>query len=168
MGERRSGHSSGLAHARRVLSENSAAIGAHSVADRDNTVSVGAAGAERQITNVAAGTAQTDAVNVSQLKAATGDILNQANQYTNQAIGQMDKRLNRIGAMGTALTMMATSAAGQNNRNRLAVGTGYQHGSVALSVGYQRLIDEKSTFTIGGAIGAHGENTVGAGYGFGW
>jgi len=47
------------------------AIGANSKADRDNTVSVGDAGAERQIVNVKAGTAQTDAVNVSQLKAVT-------------------------------------------------------------------------------------------------
>lgn len=35
-------------------------------------------------------------------------------------------------------------------------------------MGYQRLIDEKSTFSIGGALGGHGRNTVGMGYGFGW
>jgi autotransporter adhesin len=35
---------------------------------------VGGAGAERQITNVAAGTADTDAVNVSQLKAVQNDV----------------------------------------------------------------------------------------------
>jgi autotransporter adhesin len=47
---------------------NSVALGQSSVANRENTVSVGAAGTERQIVNVAAGTANTDAVNVSQLK----------------------------------------------------------------------------------------------------
>ncbi|MDF3934477.1 YadA-like family protein [Pseudomonas citronellolis] len=47
---------------------NSVALGADSVADRDNSVSVGSAGNERQITNVAAGTDDTDAVNVSQLR----------------------------------------------------------------------------------------------------
>ncbi|WP_105131991.1 ESPR-type extended signal peptide-containing protein [Burkholderia sp. BE12] len=46
---------------------NSVALGAGSTADRDNAVSVGSAGAERQITNVAAGTAPTDAVNVQQM-----------------------------------------------------------------------------------------------------
>ncbi|HHV7522427.1 TPA: YadA family autotransporter adhesin [Burkholderia orbicola] len=46
---------------------NSVALGAGSVADRDNAVSVGSAGNERQITNVAAGTAPTDAVNVQQM-----------------------------------------------------------------------------------------------------
>ncbi|SAL69389.1 transporter [Caballeronia udeis] len=51
----------------------SVALGANSVADRANAVSVGSAGNERQISNVAAGTADTDAVNVAQLK-ATGVI----------------------------------------------------------------------------------------------
>src|SRR3546814_10624570 len=46
---------------------NSVALGAGSIADRDNSVSVGSAGNERQITNVAAGTEDTDAVNKAQL-----------------------------------------------------------------------------------------------------
>lgn len=50
--------------------ENTVALGANTVADRANSVSVGSAGHERQITNVAAGTADTDAVNVAQLKTA--------------------------------------------------------------------------------------------------
>ncbi|WP_051453750.1 YadA-like family protein [Paraburkholderia caribensis] len=50
---------------------NSVALGANSVADRANTVSVGSSTAQRQIVNLAAGTANTDAVNVSQLKGVT-------------------------------------------------------------------------------------------------
>ncbi|WP_321793579.1 YadA family autotransporter adhesin [Caballeronia sp. J97] len=53
-----------------ATANNSIALGSNSVANRANTVSVGSAGAERQITNVAAGTQDTDAVNVSQLKQA--------------------------------------------------------------------------------------------------
>ncbi|WP_272932329.1 YadA-like family protein [Pseudomonas aeruginosa] len=49
---------------------------------RANTVSVGAAGGERQITNVRAGTAGTDAVNLSQMQAADLQTLNSANHYT--------------------------------------------------------------------------------------
>ena len=52
-----------------VSAEGGVALGAGSVADRANAVSVGSKGAERQIINVAAGTADTDAVNVSQLNA---------------------------------------------------------------------------------------------------
>jgi trimeric autotransporter adhesin len=50
---------------------NAVALGANSVADRANTVSVGSSTAQRQIENLAAGTANTDAVNVSQLKGVT-------------------------------------------------------------------------------------------------
>ena len=49
--------------------DNSVAIGAGAVADRANTVSVGRAGQERTISHVAAGTAETDAANVGQLRA---------------------------------------------------------------------------------------------------
>lgn len=45
------------------------ALGGGSVADQANTVSVGAAGAERRVVNVAAGTAPTDAANVGQVTA---------------------------------------------------------------------------------------------------
>ncbi|MGF6728588.1 autotransporter adhesin [Paraburkholderia youngii] len=48
--------------------DNSVALGAYSVADRADVVSVGNAGAMRQITNVAAGTQDSDAVVVSQLR----------------------------------------------------------------------------------------------------
>ena len=52
-------------------SNGGVALGAGSVANRGNALSIGAAGAERQIINVAAGTQLTDAVNVSQLKGVT-------------------------------------------------------------------------------------------------
>ena len=51
-----------------VSVEGGVALGVGSVADRANAVSVGSTGANRQIINVAAGTEDTDAVNVSQLK----------------------------------------------------------------------------------------------------
>ena len=52
-----------------VSVEGGVALGVGSVADRANAVSVGSTGANRQIINVAAGEADTDAVNVSQLNA---------------------------------------------------------------------------------------------------
>ncbi|MCA7921086.1 YadA-like family protein [Burkholderia cenocepacia] len=50
---------------------NSVALGTGSIADADNTVSVGSAAVQRRITNLAAGTGATDAVNVSQLTGVT-------------------------------------------------------------------------------------------------
>jgi trimeric autotransporter adhesin len=52
----------------RAMAADAVALGSGSLADRANTVSVGAGGAERQIVNVAAGTQNTDAVNLKQLK----------------------------------------------------------------------------------------------------
>lgn len=59
-----------LGHNAKVTGEGGVALGAGSVADRDNAVSVGSTVANRQIINVAAGVADTDAVNVGQLNAA--------------------------------------------------------------------------------------------------
>ena len=53
---------------------NAVALGVGSEASRNNTVSVGSAGNERQITNVAAGTEDTDAVNKSQLDAVQSQL----------------------------------------------------------------------------------------------
>lgn len=53
----------------KVTGEGGVALGAGSVANRANAVSVGSTGANRQIINVAAGTEDTDAVNLSQLNA---------------------------------------------------------------------------------------------------
>lgn len=58
-----------------VSAEGGVALGVGSVADRANAVSVGSTGAERQIINVAKGTEDTDAVNVSQLKDVKAEAL---------------------------------------------------------------------------------------------
>ncbi|MGF6869214.1 autotransporter adhesin [Paraburkholderia sp. GAS205] len=57
-----------------ATAKNSVALGSNSLADRENAVSIGSAGAERQIINVAAGTDDTDAVNVAQLNQAIGSV----------------------------------------------------------------------------------------------
>ena len=58
-----------------VSAEDGVALGVGSVADRAKAVSVGSTGAERQIINVAKGTEDTDAVNVSQLKDVKAEAL---------------------------------------------------------------------------------------------
>nr|WP_244107081.1 YadA-like family protein [Burkholderia cenocepacia] len=65
---------------------NSVALGASSVADRLNSVSVGSTGQQRQIIYVARGTANTDAVNVSQLKEAVAAFGGNASVDANGAI----------------------------------------------------------------------------------
>jgi len=50
------------------------ALGSGSVADRGNAMSVGSTSVKRQVINLAAGTADTDAVNFSQLKGTAGTV----------------------------------------------------------------------------------------------
>ena len=67
-----------LGAAATASADSSVALGHGSVADRANTVSVGVTGQERQITNVAAGTQATDAVNVVQLQQSMDGAVGQA------------------------------------------------------------------------------------------
>ncbi|WP_367345861.1 YadA-like family protein [Stenotrophomonas bentonitica] len=67
-----------------VTGTSSIALGAGAVAAEANTVSLGVAGSERRIVNLAAGTADTDGVNVSQLKQSAADTLAAANTYTDE------------------------------------------------------------------------------------
>ncbi|EIW26625.1 YadA-like family protein [Pelosinus fermentans] len=61
------GNSTAIGSGAQANKKGSVALGDGSIADRENTVSVGKVGKERQITNVAAGTQETDAVNFGQL-----------------------------------------------------------------------------------------------------
>ncbi|MGF6902960.1 YadA-like family protein [Paraburkholderia sp. GAS348] len=83
-----------------VTADNAVALGQGSIADRANTVSVGSVNSERQITNVAAGTADTDAVNVAQLKEASAQTaakLDGAVMYDTNADGSVNKNSVTLG-----------------------------------------------------------------------
>lgn len=71
-----------------AVAENSVAVGAGSAAQRPYAVSVGNASQNltRQITNVAPGTALTDAVNLGQLQAANQRTLDKANAFAARGV----------------------------------------------------------------------------------
>jgi autotransporter adhesin len=171
--------------AAKATGEHSTAIGGGSVADRDNTVSVGSQGNERQITNVKAGTIDTDAVNVAQMNQASSSATSSANSYTDQQVGnvakqvagmqqQMDdqfrnvnKRISGNNAMSTSMMTMAASLGGIETQNRFGAGTGFSNGSKAISVGYQRAISKRANITVGASV-TGGDSSVGVGVGMGW
>lgn len=104
-------------------------------------------------------------------------MLARANEYTDGAISnverrldKMDKRFNRMAAMGSAQSAMAMNTAGLNTYNRLGAGVGYSEGESAMAVGYQRVLNDKgsATFSLNGAFTNSGERTVGVGVGIGW
>ena len=138
-----------------VYSANSVALGYNSVADRANTVSVGSKGNERQITNVAAGTEDTDAVNVGQLNERFssyedgGVVAGTVKDGVNNSIAVGEGSYvgsNQSTALGEYA--MISDAAEQS----VALGTNtlvYSANSVAL--GYNSVADRANTVSVGSA-----------------
>lgn len=108
-----SGYSSAALGANsRATAASSIALGANSVADRAATVSVGSSGHERQIVNVAEGTADTDAANVRQI--------------------------HKLGALTAAMAGLTPMAYDGRDRLQILANTGDYAGkqAAALGVGY--------------------------------
>ncbi|MBJ7517918.1 MAG: YadA-like family protein, partial [Stenotrophomonas sp.] len=163
--------------------KGSVAIGDGAVADEAGTVSVGSAENARRITNVGAGTAASDAANLGQMQAGDAQTLASARTYTDsrfkemddrfvdlsqgvdQRLRQQDRRIDRQGAMGSAMMNMAINAAGSRSpRGRVAVGAGWQNGEQALSVGYGKQVGERASFSLGGAFSGS-DRSAGVGFG---
>src|SRR5690606_983650 len=80
----------------------------------------------------------------------------------NGRLAAQDHRIDQQGAMSAAMLNMATSTAGIRTDNRLGVGVGFQNGTAALSVGYQRAFSDRATLTVGGAASSD-DTSIGAG-----
>lgn len=122
--------------------DNSVALGSDAIADRADSVSVGHAGGERQIAHVAAGSADTDAVNVAQLQEQMASV----NRYTDQrveameqAIGaqasHMSRQINRGIAASAALVLVTPNLPGKVTLN---LGTATYRGESAFALGVSR------------------------------
>ncbi|WP_179096215.1 YadA family autotransporter adhesin, partial [Burkholderia pseudomallei] len=158
---------------------NSVALGANSTdGGRSNVVSVGSATQQRQITNVAAGTEGTDAVNVNQLNALStsmsqslagqqGQINNLGSQLTQtqQALQQTDTMARQGIAAATALTMLPQVEPGKTIN--VAVGVARFAGQSGMAFGASAHVTTNGILKLG--IGVSGQNkTFGAGYGYSW
>ncbi|MGP5537426.1 YadA-like family protein, partial [Psychrobacter glacincola] len=168
-----------------TTAKNAVVLGNDSSSSRENTVSVGSDINQRQIINVANGTANNDAVNVSQLQDAKTSAIETSNTYTDtkfnalndsihnylqdngQRFKEIDDRFDRQGAMSAAMLNMATSTSGLQGKNRIGVGAGFQGSEQAVSLGYQRVINPNTSFSLGGAF-TKDENSGGMGMGFSW
>jgi trimeric autotransporter adhesin len=129
---------------------NAVALGANSVADRDNTVSMGSEGNERQVTNAAAGTRGTDAVNLNQMNSALGGVARKA--YSGIAAA-------------TALTMIPDVDA--NKTLSIGIGGGTFQGYAATAIGGTARITQNIKVRVGAGWSAAG-TTVGAGASYQW
>ncbi|RAS03503.1 autotransporter adhesin [Cupriavidus alkaliphilus] len=142
---------------------NSVALGAGSAASRDNSVSVGAVGNERQITNVAAGTADTDAVNVSQLQQTQS----MANSYTDQQIGNVRK--DAYGGTASAMAMAALPQSTMPGKGMAAIAGGTYGGQSAMALGLSAMSDSgRWVYRANATTNTRGNVGVAVGAGFHW
>ena len=121
---------------RQATAPNAVALGAGSVANAANTVSVGAPGNERRITNVARRRQPTDAVNVGQCRASPtgfqsqiGGLQSQINDNSSEARARHRRRSGdgeRTDAVDARKDDLASSAP-RHSRVEYGVGFGFAH-----------------------------------------
>ncbi|MCA8294905.1 YadA-like family protein [Burkholderia sp. AU30198] len=154
--------------------KNAVAVGQGSVADRDNSFSVGAKGSERQVTNVAAGTAPTDAVNVQQLNDNLSTATTQAKGYTDQRIGQVynsfnDLKKDMYGGVASAMAVAGLPQPTGAGRSMVSAATSNYHGQQGFAAGYS-YVTESNRWVVKASVTGNARSdfgaVVGAGYQF--
>ncbi|GBH27451.1 YadA family autotransporter adhesin [Burkholderia vietnamiensis] len=154
--------------------KNAVAVGQGSVADRDNSFSVGAQGNERQITNVAAGSAPTDAVNVQQLNDNLNAASTQANGYTDQRVGQVynafnDLKKDMYGGVASAMAVAGLPQPTGAGRSMVSAATSNYHGQQGFAAGYS-YVTESNRWVVKASVTGNTRSdfgaVVGAGYQF--
>ncbi|AGH37982.1 Autotransporter adhesin [Bibersteinia trehalosi USDA-ARS-USMARC-192] len=134
-------------------------LGSSTAKDGVKELSVGARGAEARITNVAPGIADTDAVNVGQLRGAVGNIHNHINK--------VDKRVRGVGA--NAAAGMALPQVYIPGKSMVAASAGTYGGESAVAVGYSRASDNgKLILKMTGTANSQGHLSGGVGVGYQW
>ncbi|WP_155869295.1 YadA-like family protein [Achromobacter xylosoxidans] len=115
----------------------SVALGEGAQATRANTVSVGTTGAERQITNVAAATHDTDAVNLRQAirtsRQAAQQAAREARRHTDNRVAQL-RRDNNAG-VASAMAMAALPSTSSPGKSMFAVGAATYDSQSAVAMG---------------------------------
>lgn len=119
------------------------------------------------IHNVAAGTADTDAVNVSQLNQAWDQINNNTTAITNigNKVGELDSRIDEVGAGAAALAVLHPLDFDPDDKWDFAAGYGNYRGENAVAIGAFYRPNEDTMFSVGGTVG-NGDNMVNAGVSF--
>ncbi|OBU58244.1 hypothetical protein A9J40_03330 [Stenotrophomonas maltophilia] len=80
------------------------------------------------------------------------DRFNDLTKDVQNRLSMQDKRMNRLGAMSSAMMSMSINAAGGRTENgRVAIGAGFQSGESAVSVGYAKSFG-RASFSLGGSF----------------
>lgn len=122
----------------------------HAVEITNSNISMGG----QQIHDVAPGTSDTDAVNVSQLKGLVSGV--------DGAVNRLNNRLNRVGAGAAALAALHPLDFNPEEKWNFAAGFGHYVNANAGAIGAFYQPNEDTLFSLGGSWGG-GENMVNAG-----
>lgn len=124
-----------------------------------------------QITNVADGKENSDAVNVGQMKESEKTINNRIDGVENQVvnntnrINKLGSRVNKVGAGAAALAALHPMDFDPDDKLTFSAGYGNYAGENAAAIGAYYRLDEKVMFSVAGTVG-NGENMVNAGVSF--
>lgn len=122
----------------------------------------------QKITNVAAGSADTDAVNVKQvndLAARQGEAITENAAHISElgrAVNKLDNRINRVGAGAAALAALHPGSYDPDDKLDVSAGVGNYRGANAAAVGLFFHPNERTILSVAGSMGG-GENMVNAG-----
>ncbi|SUB30194.1 hemagglutination repeat-containing protein [Yersinia pseudotuberculosis] len=167
-------HSTAMGTGSKATAANSTALGANSVADRENSVSVGSVGNERQLTNVAAGTQGTDAVNLDQLNHSMSNVTNDANVYTDQRYSALKEDLKKqdstlSAGIAGAMAMASLTQPYTQGASMATIGAASYRGQSALSVGVSSISDSgRWVSKLQASSNTQGDMGVGVGVGYQW
>ncbi|PZT85104.1 MAG: hemagglutinin, partial [Citromicrobium sp.] len=125
-----------------------------------------------RLQNVAAGVADTDAVNVAQLNSGLLGAVNQANSYTDQRVNALafdlaDTRRDLSAGTAGALAAAGLPQAFEAGKGMLAIGAGTYQGQSAVAMGVSRILDDGKTIIKAGAT-YNTQSEAGANVGIGF
>ncbi|MDO4920456.1 MAG: YadA-like family protein [Phascolarctobacterium sp.] len=173
-----------------VTASSSVAIGFRSEATESDTVSFGNNNTKRRLVNVAAGTSDTDAVNVGQLNTAVANEKTEriaainaeataretADARLEQRVDDMergidgrfdklDSKIDKVGAGAAALAALHPLDYDPDDKLNFAVGLGNYRGEQAAALGAFYRPDETIMLSVGGTMG-NNDNMVNLGVSF--
>lgn len=140
----------------------------YNVGDKTYISSDGINANSQKITNIQAGTDDTDAANVGQVRAADEQLAEGIEQNTrnigqlSRDVDKLDSRIDRVGAGAAALAALHPGAYDPNDKVDFSAGLGSYRGAGAAAVGMYYHPDDRTILSMGIAMGG-GENMVNAG-----
>lgn len=136
-------------------------------AHTDSTAATTLQTANTYADSTATGTLQSANAYADNRMTSLNDSINRFRDDVDHRFNQVDRRIDRVGAMSGAMAAAALNTSGLAGNNRVGMGIGSQGGQTALAVGYQRLVNSRASVSLSAGFSGDDQN-VSAGAGFSW